>query len=179
MKLIAQLFPLPAGLAGVFSILATVGDMDPSILSIVGNGVTVVVLAWYVIYDVRVRSPQMLAAFATEQAAIRKSFTDEQEDIRKTFRDEQSGLRESYRMVIEGMRSTFSTEQSLMRQTFSTEQTAARSHCEKETAELRNMLIENLKGMRTAVHDVRDVAQEFISKSDERRPLVVGGQNKS
>ena len=161
--LVAQLIPLPFGLTAVASLIAAVDGVDPSIISIVGNGVTVVVLAWYVIYDVRVRSPSMLAAFTMEQAAIRKAFTDEQGQIRQTFTSEQSGLRESYRSVIDGMRTTFSAEQSLMRQSFATEQVAARSHCEKETAELRNMLIENLKGMRTAVHDVRDTAQQVMS----------------
>lgn len=165
MRLLSQLIPLPAGLAGVLSIIAAVDGIDPSILSIVGNGVTVVVLAWYVIYDVRVRSPSMLAVFTTEQAAIRKAFTDEQEEIRRTFKEEQSGLRDSYRSVIDGMRTTFAAEQGLLRQTFSTEQVAARSHCEKETTELRNMLIENLKGMRTAVHDVRDTADQFIREA--------------
>jgi len=164
MRLLSQLIPLPAGLAGVMSIIAAADGIDPGILSIVGNGVTVVVLAWYVIYDVRVRSPSMLAVFTTEQAAIRKAFTDEQAEIRRTFKDEQAGLRESYRAVIDGMRTTFANEQTLMRQSFATEQVAARSHCEKETSELRNMLIENLKGMRTAVHDVRDVAHEVITE---------------
>lgn len=175
MRLLSQLIPLPAGLAGVMSIIAAAEGVDPGILSIVGNGVTVVVLAWYVIYDVRVRSPSMLAAFSTEQAAIRKSFTDEQEEIRRTFKDEQSALRESYRSVIDGMRTTFSAEQGLLRQSFVTEQVSARSHCEKEAAELRNMLIENLKGMRTAVHDVRDTADEVIREV----AVHVKGGNKS
>ncbi len=169
MRLLAQLLPLPAGLASVLGLLAAVDGVDPGILSIVGNGVTVVVLAWYVVYDVRTRTPAMLAAFATEQAAIRKAFTEEQEEIRRTFRDEQAGLRESYRSVIDGMRTTFSAEQSLVRQTFSTEQVASRSHCEKESSELRKMLMENLQGYRTAVHEVRDLAQGAIMKSDESK----------
>lgn len=159
-----QLLPMPAGLVGMFGLIAAVDGIDPSILSIVGNGVTVVVLAWYVIYDVRVRSPSMLAAFATEQAGIRKSFTDEQAEIRQAFKDEQAGLRESYRSVIDGMRTTFASELGMMRQTFATEQVSARAHCEKEATELRNMLIDNLKGMRQAVHDVKDTAHEAIVK---------------
>jgi len=169
MKLLIELLPMPLGLAGVFGLLAAADGMDPGILSIVGNGVTVAVLAWYVMYDVRVRTPSMLAVFTSEQAAIRKSFTDEQDEIRRTFKEEQAGLRESYRSVIDGMRTTFAAEQGLLRQAFSTEQVAARSHFEKENAELRTMLIENLKGMRTAVHDVRDTAQELMgSKVDGR-----------
>src|SRR5690242_18913227 len=120
-RLIQQLLPLPAAIVTVGAILGEISGVDPGILSIVGNGVTVVVLAWYVIYDVRVRTPSMLLAFATEQAAIRKSFTDEQEEIRKTFRDEQNALRDSYRNAIEGMRTTFTSEQTSLRSTFTNE----------------------------------------------------------
>jgi hypothetical protein len=164
LRFIYELLPLLTGAVAHAALLAEASAIEPGMASIFGSVVTAGVLAWYVIYDVRVRTPAMLNAFSTEQAAIRKAFTDEQEEIRRTFRDEQSAMRESYRLVIEGIRATFASEQGLIRNTFASEQTALRSHFEKEATELRNMLIENLKAMRTAVHDVRDTAQVLINK---------------
>lgn len=162
-SLLTQLLPLPLGAAAL--LLAEVTAVDPSIISMAANGATVVVLVWYVIYDVRTRTPAMLKAFADEQEATRKTFTEEQEETRKTFREEQAELRESYRGLMDSMRVTLNAEQAALRQAFTSEQAAARTHYEKENSELRNMLIETLRGMRTAVHDVRDTANEFILKS--------------
>lgn len=51
--------------------------LDPSVSSLVGNGVTIIVLAWYVVYDVRVRTPEMMRAFKEEQRATRDLFSEE------------------------------------------------------------------------------------------------------
>lgn len=147
--------------------------IDPSILAMVGNGATVVVLVWYVIYDVRIRTPSMLSAFAKEQAEIRATFAKEQAEIRSTFTNEQSQIRstfvneqqssrETYRVMMELSRTTFTNEQNTLRQAFAQEQTGARAQAEKEMAELRRMIFEMVTSMRTAVHDVKDTANNAI-----------------
>lgn len=116
--------------------------VDPGVAALVGNGVTVVVLAWYVVYDVRVRTPAMIATFATEQAATRQAFALEQAASREAFAREQAATRLS----------------------FSAEVGATRTYYEKESSEMRQMLFDNMHSMRQAVHDVRDTANTLITK---------------
>jgi hypothetical protein len=142
MRLLYELSPLPAGLAAYLALLAQVTSIEPGMAGLFGNVVTAGVLAWYVIYDVRVRTPAMLAAFAAQL-----------EENRRTFREEQASTRQSFLLVVESLRTSFHAEQM-----------AIRNHCDKESTELRNMLIDNLKAYRTAVHDVRDTAQTLISQ---------------
>jgi hypothetical protein len=144
MRLMMELLPLPAGLAAVMFAQAT-PIIDSNIVSLVGNGVTVVVLAWYVIYDVRVRTPNML----------------------KTFSLEQRRGRTAYRRTVESMRQAFLLEQSEMRKVFATEQAAARSHHATEQEALRKMAWDSIQTMGKAVHDVRGAAQGLISRLED------------
>jgi hypothetical protein len=141
--MLKELLPLPTGLLTVLLAQSVTGTgVDPAILSIVGNGVTVVVLAWYVIYDVRVRTPNMLSTFSKENRRGRAS----------------------YRRIVEEMRATFLAEQNASRSAFAAEQTATRAQYDRELAELRKMLFENMTAMRTAVHDVKDTANALMQK---------------
>ncbi len=168
-----------SALIGQVSLVLAQTNLDPSIVSLVGNGVTVVVLAWYVIYDVRTRTPAMLLAFTAEQAKLRETFAQEQASLRETFKKEQFDLRDSYRVVVETIRSTFSAEQTATRQAFAGELTATRIAYEKEVSEMRSMLFENLKNMRQAVHDVKDTAQTLINSQAEERVLAKAAQQSS
>jgi hypothetical protein len=67
----------------------------------------------------------------------------------------------------EKIRQTFATEQQALRLTFAAEQSALRDANAKETRELRAMLIETMKGFRTAVHDVKDTANQAILKTEQ------------
>jgi hypothetical protein len=134
------LIPLPLAL-GILAQLAQ-ATFDPGLMALVGNGVTVVVLAWYVIYDVRTRTPSMLSSFTTEQAASRATFS----------------------AAIETMRTTFISEQNATRIAFASEQAAIRSQYDRELSDMRQMLFDNLTAMRKAVHDVKDTAQVLIAK---------------
>jgi hypothetical protein len=135
------LIPLPLAI-GILAQLAQATAFDPGLMALVGNGVTVVVLAWYVIYDVRTRTPSMLASFTTEQAASRATFS----------------------AAIETMRTTFIAEQNATRIAFASEQAAIRSQYDRELSDMRQMLFDNLTAMRKAVHDVKDTAQVLITK---------------
>ncbi len=65
------------------------------------------------------------------------------------------------------LRDAFSKEQEAIRGAFLEEQRMYREHSSRETMELRNMLIETLRGMRVAVHDVKDTAQVAVTKAAE------------
>ena len=82
-----------------------------------------------------------------------EKFTKEQEELRQLFSDEQ-----------ENSRNTFTAEQRAMRE----------SH-ERETAKLRDMLIESLKAMRTAVHDNRDIANQVVLQTELAAQRAIEG----
>jgi hypothetical protein len=141
--------------AAALAVLAQ-STVDPNVLSIVGNGVTVIILAWYVVYDVRVRTPSMVTAFQKEMAEQRNAFTKDQTETHL-----------HYNLIIEKIRETFVAEQTQTRTLFTSEQVATRHTYDSELAELRKMLLDNLVGMRTAVHDVKNTAQTLMNKSTE------------
>lgn len=66
---------------------------------------------------------------------------------------------------LDKLRKTFEDDQSKQRDAFLVEQAAQRLFASTETKELRTMLIQNLQAMRSAVHDVKDVAQETVNKA--------------
>lgn len=137
-------------LGQVVGLLAqTSGILDPGLVSLVGNGATVIVLVWYVVYDVRVRSPAMLAAFTAEQNATRAAFAD----TKGAFEREQAA-----------MRLAFSTELATIRAAYVAQHDALIARHDREIAEWRKMLFENMQSMRGAVHDVRDTAQVLLTK---------------
>lgn len=133
------------------------GGIDTGIAALIGNGVTVAVLAWYVIYDVRVRTPGMLKTFSEETEAQRVAFKADMELIRRTFETEQTASRIA-----------FLNEQNATRQAFSQDKTATREHFEREVSEYRTMLFDNMKAMRQAVHDVKDTAQLAVRERESK-----------
>lgn len=152
-----------AGVSNFMIVLfAQVGDINPGVLSLVGNGVTIVVLAWYVIYDVRTRTPNMIDTFRREQKEAREAHAAELEH-----------KRQHYSHIIETLRN----EQQLMRTMFTQEQSHVREAHEKQLSELRSILYENMRSMRAAVHDMKDainplvLKQEIKKLEDERRDL--------
>ena len=148
--------------------------IDSSIVSLVGNGVTAAVLAWYVIYDVRVRTPNMLAAFSKEQAELRQTFTAEQGKERESNRQMVEAIRQTFVTEQGAARQAFLTEQGASRQAFTAEQVAMRSQHEQEQAKLRQMLLDNMMNMRQAVHDVKNTAEALMG--DKRLKEVEAGR---
>jgi mannitol-specific phosphotransferase system IIBC component len=155
MRLLIEVLPLPLGLLAVLMAQTAVPPMDVNIIPLIGNGVTVVILAWYVIYDVRTRTPNMLAAFQQELAESRAAFEKEKAEDRA-----------EHAQIVEAMRTAFLLEQAELRKVFATEQAASRAQAANDLESLRKMLWENMTAMRTAVHDVRDTAQHFITKQE-------------
>lgn len=123
------------------------------LVSIFGTTGTAAVLIWYVVYDVRVRTPNMMTIFSKELSEMRTAFEREQDESRKNSS-----------LLIEGLRQTFINEQVATRNVFTTEQVATRSRHEQEMSAFREMLFENMKTMRGAVHDVRDTANALMMK---------------
>lgn len=159
MRLFASLSPLFAGATAVVLFAdATAAGIDPSMTTLVGNIGTVAVLVWYVVYDVRVRTPKMLEAFAKEQA-----------EIREAFDTEQASTRAAHLQIVDSIRHTFAAEQATARQVFAAEQAAQRETYHREMGEIRNMLFETMKAMRVAVHDVRDTAQTLMGEDKGKR----------
>jgi hypothetical protein len=81
-----------------FMLLAQTEGFDPTAL--IGSGTTIAVLAFYVVYDIRVRTPSLVAAFREEQEETRKAFTESLEKIRHTFQTEQAETRADNRAEI-------------------------------------------------------------------------------
>jgi hypothetical protein len=162
-----SLLPLATWI-GLTVLAQTAPVVDTGMLQLIGNGVTIIVLAWYVVYDVRVRSPAMQAAFTAEQAATRKSFTDEQSATRALFSNQVAEAHKHYVAIVEAMRQTFTVEQNATRQSFVLEQAASRNHHEQDVDKLRQMLFDNMTAMRKAVHDVKDTANSLMLKETER-----------
>lgn len=115
-------------------------DMDGDWLRLFGNGATVAILAWYLWYDTRVRTPKML-----------ETFTNEAEEQRATFT-----------AAIDGMRTTFASEQAALRTAFQADQAATRGHYERELSDYKKLLLDNMESSRRAVHDVRNIANMLI-----------------
>jgi hypothetical protein len=157
MRLLAETLPIPIGLGMVLLAQTVPGApvLDPGWLGLIGNGVTAGILAWYVVYDVRTRTPGMLAAFQKELAEARASFEKEKAEDRS-----------EHAQVVEAMRTAFLLEQSEMRKTFQAEQAASRAQFNIDQEGLRKMLWEAMNAMRTAVHDVRDTAQNLMTQKD-------------
>lgn len=135
--------------------MAQVGGLDPSIANLIGNGITVAVLAWYVIYDVRVRTPAIVNTFAKEQEDLRQTFKDEQAGSRETFKYEQTEMRKNFTVAIDALLRDNREDQARLRE----------AHA-GEIAQWRNMVLDNMHAMRTAVHDVKDTAQMVLTKSE-------------
>jgi hypothetical protein len=142
---------MPACIAGIWFLLSQTVSVDPGILSVVSlvaNGGTVTVLVWYVVYDVRVRTPNMVAAFAAEQKSTREAFAAAQSEFSK----EQAATR-----------AAFLNEQSATRMTFAAQHEATVQRHDRDVAEWRKMLFDNMAAMRSAVHDVKDTAQAVLN----------------
>ena len=163
LRLMLELLPLPIGFGAVVLAQHT-PVIEPNIIPLIGNGVTVIILAWYVIYDVRTRTPNMLSAFQME---LDKS--------RAAFENEKAQDREEHARVVEAMRTAFLLEQAELRKVFTTEQAASRAQSNNEQEALRKMLWDNMQAMRNAVHDVRDTAQGLMNEKGIAR---VEGSNR-
>jgi hypothetical protein len=137
--------PLVLGATGA-RVLAQVGNgVVPTfdIGSLLGNVGIVGVLVWYLWYHTTHTHPAMLKQFGEEAERLRNAFLKEQSDARAAFVQEQQEARAA----------------------FIREQTDYRAHSEKQTDELRRMLMTNMSAMRNAVHDVRDVAHVAVTKA--------------
>ncbi|WP_425618059.1 hypothetical protein NA78x_001752 [Anatilimnocola sp. NA78] len=165
---ISNLF-YPVGLFSTVVLFAqsaaqAIPGVDSGVGALIGTVGTGAVLVWYVVYDVRTRTPAMLASFAAEQAAMRLAFTQEQAAIRTAFSTEQEKTHQHYNSLVESLRQTFIQEQNAARHSFSAEQSAVRQRHDQELSEMRGMLFENMKSMRGAVHDIKDTANGLILK---------------
>jgi hypothetical protein len=136
-------FVLGSGAARLLSQTATGASPTFDIGSLLGNIGIVGVLVWYLWYHTTHTHPAMLAKFGDEAERLRTAFLREQNDARAAFVQEQQEARAA----------------------FIREQTDYRAHSEKQTDELRKMLMANMTAMRSAVHDVRDVAHTAVVKA--------------
>lgn len=157
--MLAELGPL--ALAGGGWLWAQASGLDPSLANLIGNGVTVAVLCWYVVYDIRVRTPNMLIAFTKEQDDIRKAFKEEQAGSRETFKAEQSAARQTFTAALDAILKEHRDDRTQMRETHS-----------MEISEWRKMVLDNMQAMRLAVHDVKDTAQMVITGREHSAATV-------
>lgn len=158
MRLLAEIGPITV--AGMGWLLAQINGLDPSVANLIGNGVTIAVLAWYVVYDVRVRMPSLLSTFTKEQDELRRAFKDEQAGSRETFKKEQSEQRHGFTVILDSLLKDGKEDRAKMREAHAV-----------EIGEWRRMVNEHLQGFRTAVHDVRDTAAAVVGQAE----LIVKG----
>lgn len=151
MRLFAEIAPVV--LAGSGWLLAQASGADPSIANLIGNGVTVAVLAFYVLYDVRHRTPAIVSAF-----------TREQDEARRAFKEEQAGSREQHKQEQAEQRKAFATALDMLLKDNREDRAKMREAHAAEIADWRKMVTETIQATRTAVHDTRDLAQKVISR---------------
>jgi hypothetical protein len=140
---------------GFIVVAQTVADVDTGTAALIGNGVTVAVLAWYVVYDVRIRTPKMLDTFAHESNQMRATFTNTIDEVRRSFEKEQTDSR-----------LLFLSEQNNIRNTFSQDKQAMREHHERELSDYKKLVLDGLEIHRRAVHDVKNTADVLMKKRD-------------
>lgn len=141
--------------AGLLLVAQSVADVDTGVAALIGNGVTVAVLAWYVIYDVRIRTPKMLDTFAYETSQMRSVFTTTIDEVRRSFEKEQTDSR-----------LLFLSEQNSIRTAFHQDKQSTREHYERELSDYKKLLLDNMEATRRAVHDVKNTATVLMQKRD-------------
>jgi len=144
------------------TMLAQVPVLEPGLVQLIGNGLTIVVLAWYVVYDVRTRTPAMITAFKEEQAEARKMATAQL----MAFAIEQNAQRAAAEAALDKVRALFMQEQAQMREAFSREHSKIHEHYREELADYRAMVSDLMGKFRDAVHDVRGVGQQVVGAAD-------------
>jgi hypothetical protein len=157
MNVWAEILPIPFGT--LFVLLAQAASTDPvnGWVPVGTSVVTAGILAWYVIYDVRVRTPAMQKAFQDELEKTRSAA--EKKDI-------------AHQALVDAMRAAFLAEQAEMRKAFAIEQAASRSEFGTQMHELRQMAWQAMQSMRGAVHDVRDTANVLMLKGEVEKKLA-------
>lgn len=120
-------------------------NIGPGLGTLLGNVGIMGVLIWHLWYHTTVAQPKILG-----------SFREEMEKVRQENATERAAERAAY-----------ATERAAERAAFATEQQQTREYAEREKAELRAMLLQNMTATRVAVHDVRDTAQVMMNKVAE------------
>lgn len=143
-------------MAGAGWLMAQASGLDPSVANLIGNGVTVAVLAFYVLYDVRVRTPQIVNEFRREQDESRKAFKEEQTGSREQHKQEQAEQRKTFTIALDTLLRDNREDRAKMRETHAA-----------EISDWRKMVSDNVSAMRVAVHDTRDLAQTVITKVEK------------
>ena len=151
---------ITAGLNVTWPLLAQAIDLDKNVIQLIGNGVTIAVLVWYVIFDVRTRTPKMMKVFQEEQALQRKLFTDQEKENRDYYRHTVTEIRNAFMEEQRAQRE----EQRLQRVAFAEENGRMRASYDKDISELRTMLYQTMKDMRGAVHDVKDTVVPITTR---------------
>lgn len=121
---------------------APVSEVNPNVIvGLLGNAGIVGALIWYMYYHTTKSTPKMLDTFAEQLEAQRKSSEEKHDKLRETFEREMARLRDHSERE--------------------------RTHHAHQMEELRKMLMESMRSMRVAVHDVKDAAHQAITKSAE------------
>lgn len=147
------------------SVIAQTSAIPPDIGSIIGNVGVLGALVWFMYYVTSIAQPRMLDKFTAEQKELREAYRLEAQAARQMFDAHLVAMRETFAKEQAAMRAAFAQEQAALRAAFADEQAKMRLHYGDEARQMRDLLAEALKGMRTAVHDVKDTANTAIQKS--------------
>lgn len=126
---------------GSLRIFGQATNLDPGLVSLIGNLGIMGILVWHLWYHTTNSYPNMIAKFSKENEELRKAFAEEQAKQRAAEKDNQASL--------------------------AAERQREREEDAKEKADLRQMLFETMRSMRVAVHDVKDTAQTVVAKADQ------------
>lgn len=140
-------------------------EMTPAasnlIVGLLGNVGIVGALIWYMWYQTTKSQPKMLETFAAQLEAQRTMAATQMEAQRLSSEAKYEKMRVAFETQIERMRSVFESQQDKLREHAERE----RQNSARELAEMRNVMMEMAKNMRTAVHDIKDTANVAIQKS--------------
>jgi len=145
--MIRDLIVIPVAWPTMGLLAQSVPSLDPGWGQFFANGVAVGVLAFYVLYDIKVRGPAQQKTFSDSLEAIRAAFQKEQAESRQASVLEQAALRLHYDKEIGEYRQMLRENMQAMR---------VAVHDVKDTA---NVVMTN-QNLRAVEQEERDVARD-------------------
>ena len=146
--------------------MAQASGLDPSLTNLIGSGITVAVLAWYVIYDIRVRTPALLSTFSREQDELRQAFKAEQAGSRETFKQEQREARQNFTLLMDSVMKAEKEDRIKMREAHAVEVADWRRMVNDSIGTNAKLVSDGMAAFREAVHDVKNNAQAAIGQAE-------------
>lgn len=155
--------------AGLIAQMESLGTQPSGWLSVVIQAGSFGLVAYLIIQGL----PALQREIKSERAAERKDFNEALNSLvadrrieRTEFAANLLSITDAFRKEAEAMRTSAKAEMDAARTTFVVEQRETRSFYATEAESLRKVYVDAVADMRTAVHDVRDVASVTMNRAN-------------